>query len=172
MRRATLTGFSDGACKGNPGPGGWGIVMIVENEKAEVRWTKYGGSKHTTNQEMELRAFYEMLVMMPKNNDIVIYTDSTYVLKPLINGKFGCITAGPGRKAVFSGYMSKWITNGWKKVDGGKISHLDLWKSVVSECQGHISQGSTLKLEWVKGHSGVEGNELADQLANLGVPKR
>ena len=171
MRRV-LTGFSDGACKGNPGPGGWGIVMITENEKVEVRWTKYGGSKHTTNQEMELCAFYEMLSLMPKNNDITIYTDSMYVLKPLINGKFGCIAAGPGRKAVFSGYMSKWIANGWKKVDGGKISHINLWKCVVAECQLHIYQGSSLKLEWVKGHSGVEGNELADQLANLGVPKR
>lgn len=170
--RSIVKGFSDGACKGNPGRGGWGAVVIYENGSTIEAWSKYGGKSHTTNQEMELTAFQNLLTFLPKNQDLVLYTDSKYVLGGLVKNQVKDeIRSGPGKRAVFSGWVVGWQKNGWKKADGKIPLHLDLWKSIISECERHISSGSTLKLEWVKGHSGVYGNEYADYLANLGVPR-
>lgn len=171
MRRI-IHGFSDGACKGNPGRGGWGAVVIYESETTNENWSKYGGKRMTTNQEMELMAFYKLLTFLPKNQDLVLHTDSKYVLGGLVKNQISDeINSGPGKNAVFSGWVVGWQKNGWKKTGGKDVMHADLWKCIVSECQRHIASGSSLKLEWVKGHSGVYGNEYADYLANLGVPR-
>lgn len=184
MRRI-INAFCDGACKGNPGIGGWGAVAIETTEDGkgvEIHWLAYGGSKKTTNQEMELRAMFECLRICPFNSDIKITGDNQYVLKGLVKGGVsGTVKKNsPKGPVVFTGWIGSWKPkpNGfpdgfpdgkWKKADGKPPSNLELWKAIALLCEKHIESGSTLEFAWVKGHSGDEGNELADQLANLGV---
>lgn len=170
--RKNITGYCDGACKGNPGRGGWGCTYRYETETAIIEWTFYGGQRHTTNGEMELKAMYKLLKYIPVGNDITIYSDNKYVLDGMISGgKDGRVSSRKlGNDVVFTGYLTGWIAKGWKKAQGDAVKHISLWKKIVARCQEHISGGSTLHLLWVKGHSGDEGNDLADLLANFGVP--
>lgn len=177
MRRV-ITAFCDGACKGNPGVGGWGAVAIeIDGETlTEINWVAYGGKKKTTNQEMELQAMFECLRVCPFNSDIKIKGDNQYVLKGIINGGIsGSVKRNsPDGPVVFTGWIGSWRPRRegpWKKADGKTPSHLELWKAIALLCEKHIESGSTLEFEWVKGHSGDPGNELADQLANLGASK-
>lgn len=172
MARYQLSCYSDGACKGNPGPGGWGAVMIRDSKLATFRWVKYGGKKHTTNNEMELTGALEALRLCPFNHDITFYMDTQYFLKGIINGGVdGYVTKSKlGKGVIFTGWVTGWMSRDWIKADGKKVMNVELWKNIVASIEEHISNGSTLRFCWVKGHSGVEGNELADSLANLGIP--
>lgn len=186
MRRV-VNAFCDGACKGNPGYGGWGAVaMESTTEGPEIHWIAYGGAKKTTNQEMELQAMFECLRICPFNSDIKITGDNQYVLKGLVNGGVSghVKRSSPKGPVIFTGWIGGWRpksalsgtskgapSGAWKKADGKPPMHLELWKAIALLCEKHIESGSTLEFAWTKGHAGDEGNELADQLANLGAAK-
>jgi len=159
-------GYSDGSCKGNPGRGGWGCLLDVPCHDIVLRWMNCGGKDYTTNQEMELTGFLELLKMCSdtiESKEYKLHTDSTYVLEGLL---------GKGKKQgeiqkVFEGYVNGWIRNGWKTKAGTPVKHIALWKAIMEECKKIVLGGSILKCEWVKGHNGNEGNEMADKLAKM-----
>lgn len=170
-----ISGYSDGACKLNPGRGGWGSVMVIEfDDRPDMQYVSYGGKYKTTNQEMELTGFLNAIKMIPKTESKItpiVFADSTYVLKGFtISGKDGDVKYING-KCSFTGWVSNWMKNGWKKKNGDSVKHSELWKNIADELNDRVQYYGTIKLKWVKGHSGNRGNELADLLANEGVPK-
>ena len=133
----TITLYVDGACRGNPGLGGWGAYVITETEEHKL----CGGEDNTTNNRMELTAAIEGILFCPMDAKLIVWTDSTYVKRGI----------------------TEWIT-GWKKKNWKDVKNPDLWKKLDATCQGR-----DIDWHWVKGHAGHEGNEMADQLANLGA---
>ncbi len=144
QRIANVVMYADGACKGNPGPGGWGVFLQSGDHAKEL----YGGELNTTNNRMELTAVIEGLNALKKRCSIDVYTDSQYV-----------------RKGVLE-WMPKWKMNGWKTSDKKPVKNADLWQILDEASVRHL-----VRWHWVKGHSGNPGNEKADALANLGVEK-
>ena len=136
--------YTDGACKGNPGPGGWGVLIILEDEQIELS----GGKKETTNNQMELMAVIKSLEHFDNKIDAIIYTDSKYVMDGITN------------------YIKRWKINGWKTASKKPVKNSELWKSLDS-----LNSFHNIQWNWVKGHSGHPGNEKADALANLGIDK-
>ena len=133
--------WTDGACKFNPGPGGWGVLMVWGEKRREMS----GGLKSTTNNQMELRAAYEALKAVKRDCPIRMHLDSSYV-------KDGITRWIPG-----------WKARGWKKKDG-PIKNLEYWQALDRE----VSRFTQIEWCWVKGHAGNPGNEKADELANKG----
>jgi ribonuclease HI len=164
---STLEGYSDGACKGDK-RGGWGAYLVrTSPNRPTITFNKCGGKKVTTNQEMELTGALELLKMIDPGCPVTVFMDSEYVLKGLISdGKDGFIEKGQPP----SGWTKGWAENGWKTRANGAVKHQKLWEGLVQRCKELVDGGTRLRLCWVKGHSGNEGNEAADQLANLGVP--
>ena len=137
--------YTDGACKGNPGPGGWGALIIYNNDKKEI----YGGENETTNNRMELSAVIEALkVIDGQMCSLSIYTDSKYVLKGM------------------SEWIKEWKINNWISSNKKPVKNKDLWLILDSLATLH-----EIKWIWVKGHSGHPENDRADFLANMGVGK-
>lgn len=134
--------FTDGACKGNPGPGGWGALMIAGAHKKEL----YGGEQNTTNNRMELKAVIEALTALKRPCDVIVHTDSQYVQKGI------------------SEWIHGWKARGWKTASKEPVKNADLWQALDAAQAQH-----KIEWRWVKGHAGHEGNERADALANLGV---
>ncbi|RMA81052.1 ribonuclease HI [Umboniibacter marinipuniceus] len=134
--------FSDGACRGNPGPGGWGAVLRFGKHEKKL----HGGERETTNNRMELTAAIEGLNALSEACDVQLYTDSQYV-----------------RKGVLE-WLEGWKKRGWKTASKQPVKNKDLWQQLDEAIQRH-----QIEWHWVKGHSGNEGNELADELANLGT---
>lgn len=134
--------FTDGACKGNPGPGGWGAVLRYGEAEKQL----CGGEPETTNNRMELRAAIEALAVLNRRCEVILTTDSQYV-----------------RKGVTE-WMKNWKRNGWRTASKAPVKNADLWQQLDQLISGH-----TIDWRWVKGHSGHPGNELADRLANRGV---
>lgn len=139
---ATLEIYTDGACKGNPGPGGWGALLRYGAQEKEL----FGGEAHTTNNRMELMAVIEGLGILTRACDAIVYTDSQYV------------------KNGIESWIHGWKRNGWKTADKKPVKNADLWQRLDTEVARH-----KVTWRWVKGHSGHEFNERADQLANRGV---
>jgi ribonuclease HI len=138
--------YTDGACKGNPGPGGWGAFIKYNDKTLEL----YGGELNTTNNKMELTAVIEALkAIKDKEKPVTIITDSTYV------------------KNGIEQWIHNWKKNGWKSAAKKPVKNMELWQQLDNE----VAKINNLKWEWVKGHSGDIGNEKADELANLGVQK-
>ena len=134
--------YTDGACRGNPGPGGWGVFLSVQREQKILK----GYEPDTTNNRMELVAVIEALRALKRPCHIELNTDSKYVLQGL------------------NEWMPNWKRNGWKTAARKPVKNVDLWKKLDEEAQRH-----QVDWRWVKGHSGVEGNERADQLANEAI---
>ena len=135
----TITLYVDGACRGNPGLGGWGAYIIRESGEEKL----CGGEPETTNNRMELTAAIEGIQHCPKDAKLIIWTDSNYVKQGI----------------------TEWI-HGWKKKNWKDVKNPDLWKLLDATCQGR-----EIEWNWIKGHAGHAGNEMADQLANLGADK-
>jgi ribonuclease HI len=132
----------DGACKGNPGPGGWGVVLDWNGTVKEI----CGGKKVTTNNQMELQAAIEAMKVVKKKIPIKIITDSGYVHKGVTE------------------WLNNWRKNGWKTKANKPIANRTQWEELSNLIEGH-----DIEWVWVKGHSGNAGNEHADRLANLGA---
>lgn len=134
--------YTDGACRGNPGPGGWGALLQYGQHEREL----FGGEAETTNNRMELMGAIEALASLKEDCEIKLYTDSTYVLKGITE------------------WMPNWKARGWKTAAKKPVKNVDLWQRLDEEIQRH-----QIDWKWVKGHSGDPGNEAADQLANRGI---
>ncbi len=134
--------WTDGACSGNPGPGGWGAVMRYNGHERELS----GGEPETTNNRMELTAAIEALSTLKRPCEVDLYTDSQYV------------------RGGVSGWMDNWKRNGWKTSDKKPVKNEDLWRALDAARQSHA-----IVWHWVKGHSGHPENERADELARMGM---
>lgn len=134
--------FTDGACKGNPGPGGWGAWLVAGATEKEL----FGGELNTTNNRMELMAVIEALNALKRPCEVVVHTDSQYVQKGISEWIYG------------------WKARGWKTASRAPVKNVDLWQALDAAQARHA-----ISWRWVKGHNGHEGNERADALANKGV---
>jgi ribonuclease HI len=134
--------FTDGACKGNPGPGGWGVLLRYGDTEKKL----FGGAAETTNNRMELQAAIEGLKALNRQCDVVLTTDSQYVRKGITE------------------WIDGWKKKGWKNSQKKPVKNAELWQQLDRLAQQH-----NIKWQWVKGHSGHRENEIADQLANKGV---
>jgi len=139
----TVEVYTDGACSGNPGPGGWGAVLRYGDHVKEL----YGGQREpTTNNRMELTAAIEALEHLTRPSVVRLHTDSTYL-----------------RSGIMS-WLAGWERNGWRTADKKPVKNADLWKRLATAVARH-----EVEWLWVKGHAGDPGNELADSLANRGM---
>ena len=134
--------YTDGACKGNPGPGGWGALLRCNGHEKEL----FGGERDTTNNRMELTAVISGLVALSRPCQVIVYTDSQYV------------------KNGITEWIHNWKKRGWKTAAKAPVKNADLWQALDASCGRH-----EIEWRWVKGHAGHEFNERADSLANRGV---
>lgn len=137
--------YTDGACKGNPGPGGWGALLRWGSHEKEL----FGGEQATTNNRMELMAVIRALQTLTRQSQVVVRTDSQYVQKGI------------------SEWLTAWKARGWLTADRKPVKNADLWRELEAQVARHEVQW-----RWVRGHSGHPENERADALANRGVPAR
>lgn len=137
--------YTDGACKGNPGPGGWGVFLKSGGHEKEL----WGGERETTNNRMELTAVIEALAALTRPCAVSLYLDSEYVRKGITE------------------WIHGWKTKGWKTAARQPVKNADLWQKLDAQVHGGIHK---IEWHWVKGHAGDPGNERADALANRGVP--
>lgn len=134
--------YTDGACRGNPGPGGWGAWLKFGDHEKEL----WGGTADTTNNRMELTAVIEGLTALKRSCDVVLYTDSEYVRKGMVE------------------WLEGWKARGWKTSARKPVKNADLWLQL-----DQLTSGMNIDWRWVKGHSGDPGNDRADELANRGI---
>jgi len=134
--------YTDGSCRGNPGPGGWGAVLRYNGHERHL----HGGETPTTNNRMELMAAIQALETLREPCTVELHTDSNYVRQGITE------------------WLPQWRKRNWKTADKKAVKNQDLWQRLEAAAARH-----TIDWRWVKGHSGNEGNELADQLANRGV---
>ena len=134
--------YSDGACRGNPGPGGWGTLLIYNGTEKEL----YGAEEDTTNNRMELMGAISGLESLTKKSEVILTTDSQYVMKGITE------------------WIEGWKKRNWKTAAKKPVKNQDLWIRLDAACQPH-----QIEWQWVKGHSGHVENERVDQLANKGI---
>ena len=136
--------YTDGACRGNPGPGGWGVILSYQGSEKTLN----GFATETTNNRMELTAAIEGLSALKRACEVDLKTDSKYVMQGI------------------NDWLANWKSNGWKTAAKKPVKNVDLWQLLDEQAKKH-----QIKWHWVKGHSGVRGNEMADQLANLAIDR-
>jgi ribonuclease HI len=141
----TISIYTDGACKGNPGPGGWGVLLKSGDTTKEL----FGGEKETTNNRMEMMAVIEALKALKRPCKVLLHLDSKYVLQGITE------------------WLPGWKAKGWKTASKQPVKNVDLWQEL--DALVHTA-GHEIEWRWVKGHAGDPGNERADALANKGVP--
>jgi len=134
--------FTDGACRGNPGPGGWGALLRYAGKEKKL----HGGTPDTTNNRMELTAAIEALAVLKEPCEVVLTTDSQYV------------------RMGITQWLQGWKAKGWRTASKQPVKNVDLWQALDEQAQRH-----RIEWRWVKGHSGHRENEIADALANLGI---
>jgi ribonuclease HI len=137
--------YTDGACKGNPGPGGWGAFLRWGGHEKEL----FGGEPQTTNNRMELTAVIQALGVLKRGCEVAIYTDSEYV------------------KNGITSWIHNWKKRGWRTADNKPVKNQELWQQLEA-----LSAQHKVQWHWVRGHTGDPGNERADALANRGVEKQ
>lgn len=142
MTNSKINIWTDGACSGNPGPGGWGVLLVSGIKRKEL----FGGEPDTTNNRMELMAAIEALNALKKASQVRLHTDSTYV------------------KDGLTKWIHGWKRNGWKTAAKKPVKNKDLWQALDVACERH-----EIEWKWVKGHAGDPGNETADELARKGT---
>ena len=145
MAKERVQIFTDGACSGNPGPGGWGVVLRWKGVEKEMS----GGERETTNNRMEMMAAIKALESLKRTVPVDLYTDSTYVRDGITK------------------WLPGWKSNGWKTAAKKPVKNQDLWQRLETAIQDH-----DVKWHWVKGHAGHPENERADELARTGIPGR
>ena len=139
-----IIAYTDGACSGNPGPGGWGVWLTYGEHQKEL----FGGEKNTTNQRMEIQAAIEALKALKRPSEIIIVSDSKYVITGITE------------------WIHGWKQKGWKNSKKETVANRELWEELDAlNCVHKVTW------QWVKGHSGHDGNERADELARAGIPK-
>jgi ribonuclease HI len=141
--------YTDGACAGNPGPGGWGAILIAHKGGEPHEKELSGGDAVTTNNRMELQAAIEGLRALTRPCEEDLYTDSQYVMKGITE------------------WLPGWIRKGWKSASGKAVKNQDLWQALAAETDRH-----QVRWHWVKGHNGDPLNERVDQLAVAAIPRR
>ncbi len=135
--------YTDGACRGNPGPGGWGVYIQLNDEEKDL----YGGNPETTNNQMEMQAALEALKYLKDKNDVIeLFTDSNYLRQGITE------------------WIHKWKLNNWRTAAKKPVANRDLWIEISD-----LNEKMNVNWNWVKGHAGDPGNERADQLANIGA---
>ncbi len=134
--------YTDGACRGNPGPGGWGAILMASGREKEL----YGGERETTNNRMELTAVIRALEALTRTADARVFSDSQYV------------------RLGITQWLAQWKARGWRTAARKPVKNQDLWEQLEAATQAH-----RIEWHWVKGHSGNVGNERADALANRGI---
>ena len=134
--------YTDGACKGNPGPGGWGALLVCDGREKEI----FGGETQTTNNRMELVAVIRALEALTRGCDVDLYVDSQYV------------------KNGMESWIHGWKKNGWRTSDRKPVKNAELWRELDALARMH-----RIRWHWVRGHAGTPGNHRADELANRGV---
>ena len=142
--KPNITIYTDGACSGNPGPGGWGAILISGEHRKEL----FGGERETTNNRMELMAAIEALDALKRSSNVVLHTDSTYV------------------KDGITKWIHGWRRNGWRTAAKKPVKNSELWQRLDEASKRH-----DIDWCWVKGHAGHPENERADELARSGVPQ-
>lgn len=142
MEKNKIYIYTDGACKGNPGRGGWGVLMIYQETEKEF----FGGEKETTNNRMEMTAAIKGLTQLKRPCEVVLTTDSQYLRKGITE------------------WIKNWKKRGWKTASKQPVKNMDLWKQLDELVKQH-----EVTWNWVKGHSGHTENEKADELANKGI---
>lgn len=142
MNADTIYIYSDGACKGNPGAGGWGALLVTDGHRKEI----CGGEANTTNNRMEMTAVIRALESLKRPSTVEVHTDSQYVQKGI------------------SEWMAGWKRRNWRTADGKPVKNQDLWLQLDA-----LSQLHRIEWKWVRGHNGHPENERADELANQGV---
>ena len=140
---STVTVYTDGACSGNPGPGGWGVLLKYGDHEKEL----CGGMAETTNNQMELKAAIEALRALKRSCHVILHTDSTYV------------------KDGITKWIHGWKAKNWKTANKKPVKNKDLWQELEKQVARH-----QVDWRWVKGHAGDPGNERADELARQGIP--
>jgi ribonuclease HI len=142
-----IIAYTDGACSGNPGPGGWGALLLAKEGRKIIKTRElHGGAPDTTNNRMELMAAIAVLEALDRPTNLTIVTDSTYV------------------KGGITGWISGWKNNGWKTSAKKPVKNVDLWQRLEAAQADHC-----VTWEWVKGHAGHLENERADELARMGM---
>jgi ribonuclease HI len=136
--------YTDGACSGNPGPGGWGSVMMYNGHRRELS----GGERQTTNNRMELMAVIRALEALKRPCDVIVHTDSTYVMKGITE------------------WLAQWKRRNWRTADRKPVKNVELWQRLEEAAQRH-----QVHWRWVRGHTGVAENERADELARTAIPR-
>ena len=142
---ASVEIFTDGACSGNPGPGGWAAILRAGSHEKEI----FGGERLTTNNRMELTAAIEALKGLKQPSTVMLYTDSRYVMDGLTK------------------WLPRWKANGWKTADKKPVKNADLWRALDEAAARH-----DVVWRWVRGHDGHLENERADLLARSAIPRR
>lgn len=142
MKRVTM--YTDGACSGNPGPGGWGVILMFGDRRKEL----FGGERETTNNRMEMMAVIAGAEALRQRCVLDIYTDSVYVMKGMTE------------------WLDGWKKRGWRTASRQPVKNVDLWQRLEKALARH-----EVNWNWVKGHSGDAGNERADELARMGIPE-
>jgi ribonuclease HI len=144
--RPKVVMYTDGACHGNPGPGGYGVVILKGQQRNEMS----GGYRRTTNNRMELMAAIEGLRSLPERSDVMLYTDSRYLAD-----------------AINLGWVNGWKKRNWRKSTKEKVLNVDLWKALIQQLERH-----EVTIQWVEGHAGVRENERADRISVQAAQKK
>ncbi len=143
MSDALVEIFTDGACLGNPGPGGWAAILRTGSQEREI----FGGERATTNNRMELMAAIRALEALKTRSKIILHTDSRYVMDGITQ------------------WLTRWKTNGWKTADKKPVKNADLWRELETQVSRH-----DIEWRWVRSHSGHDENERVDKLARAAIP--